>query len=59
MATQTVYATVDTKPEPFRLLTETAISGTSQPVPVLQRRLHECSRADQPLVSGDQRNTPS
>jgi AcrR family transcriptional regulator len=34
---ETVYALVGTKPELFRLLTETAISGTDEPVPVLQR----------------------
>ena len=37
MSAETVYAVVGTKPELFRLLTETAISGTDEPVPVLQR----------------------
>lgn len=37
VSTETVYAVVGTKPELFRLLTETAISGTGEPVPVLQR----------------------
>jgi AcrR family transcriptional regulator len=37
VAAETVYAVVGTKPELFRLLTETAISGTDEPVPVLQR----------------------
>jgi AcrR family transcriptional regulator len=46
VATETVYATVGTKPELFRLLTETAISGTSQPVPVLQRDYIQALRAE-------------
>jgi AcrR family transcriptional regulator len=37
VSAETVYAVVGTKPELFRLLTDTAISGTDQPVPVLQR----------------------
>jgi AcrR family transcriptional regulator len=43
---ETVYALVGTKPELFRLLTETAISGTSEPVPVLQRDYIAALRAE-------------
>lgn len=37
VALDTIYATIGTKPNLFRLLLETAISGTDQPVPVLER----------------------
>ena len=37
VSAETVYTVTGTKPELFRLLTETAISGTDEPVPVLQR----------------------
>jgi len=43
---ETVYAVVGTKPELFRLLTETAISGTDEPVPVLQRDYIAAMRAE-------------
>lgn len=37
VSAETIYTVVGTKPELFRLLTETAISGTDEPVSVLQR----------------------
>jgi len=37
VALDTIYATIGTKPELFRLLLETAISGTGEVVPVLDR----------------------
>jgi len=43
---ETVYALVGTKPELFRLLTETAISGTDEPVPILQRDYIAALRAE-------------
>ena len=43
---ETVYAVVGTKPELFRLLTETAISGTGEPVPVLERDYIAAIRAE-------------
>ena len=46
VSTETVYAVVGTKPELFRLLTETAISGTDEPVPVLQRDYIQALRAE-------------
>jgi len=46
VTTETVYAAVGTKPELFRLLTETAISGTDQPVPVLERDYIQALRAE-------------
>ena len=46
VSTETVYAVVGTKPEVFRLLTETAISGTDEPVPVLQRDYIQTLRAE-------------
>lgn len=46
VSTETVYTVVGTKPELFRLLTETAISGTSQAVPVLQRDYIQALRAE-------------
>ena len=46
VSAETVYAVVGTKPELFRLLTETAISGTDEPVPVLQREYIQALRAE-------------
>jgi AcrR family transcriptional regulator len=46
VTTETVYTVVGTKPELFRLLTETAISGTDEPVPVLQRDYIAALRAE-------------
>jgi len=37
VALDTIYVTIGTKPELFRLLLETAISGTGEAVPVLDR----------------------
>ena len=37
VALDTVYAAVGPKPVLFRLLVETAISGTEEPVPALER----------------------
>ena len=37
VSAETVYTVIGTKAELFRLLTEAAISGTDEPVPVLQR----------------------
>ena len=46
VATETVCVVVGTKPELFRLLTETAISGTDELVPVLQRDYIQALRAE-------------
>jgi len=43
---ETVYTVVGTKAELFRLLTETAISGTGEPVPVLERDYIAALRAE-------------
>jgi AcrR family transcriptional regulator len=46
VSAETVYTVVGTKPELFRLLTETAISGTGEPVPVLARDYIAALRAE-------------
>jgi AcrR family transcriptional regulator len=46
VALDTVYAAVGPKPVLFRLLLETAISGTDQPVPALERDYVRAIRAE-------------
>jgi AcrR family transcriptional regulator len=46
VALDTVYATVGPKPVLFRLLVETAISGTQEPVPALERDYVRAIRAE-------------